>query len=128
MSVERIVPKEEPLPSSALELLKLTALSISSLDELAHTSLYKRRNSEASRTFTIEKARILTKLPLKLLALSESGVDVPDEVSSLASGWAKYAKKSIEDNNYLGMSVILTPMGSKKGEPNELEKLIEKLT
>ncbi len=73
------------------------------------------------------KADIVAGLPFEMDKLVERRISVPDEIRHFSLDWSALARESIDSNNLFGMGTLLTHMGSRIDEPNELDKLIIKL-
>jgi hypothetical protein len=118
-------PERPTIPqfSDVSELLISIAHQASELDSEAQRRLDQDRDTPAYQEVVRERARLIQALPTTLAEYRTQGGAVPEDVEHFAFVWSFMAGQSLDSDNMFGMGALLTPMGAKADEPNELEKL-----
>lgn len=76
---------------------------------------------------TRKRAQLVADLPALLADYRESGINIPEEAIDFANAYSALAQQALDADNLFAMGVLLNPMGSKVGDPNLLDRLIERL-
>ena len=112
---------------SAIQILKGVAEKFRALDEEAEVLLAKKDAAGYDQKLR-ERARLLIDLPGQLSGDLE-GVDpqTKQKILQRVSSFAALAKDVLESEGTFGLGVLLTHMGDKIGDRNDLENLIASL-
>lgn len=73
-----------------------------------------------------ERARLIVKIP-EVIKRSTDGKSFPAKELINLEAHAILAQKQLDTNNHYGMACLLTTRDSNIGEPNELQKLINRV-
>ena len=114
-------------PKTPEEILRATATEFNAFHKKARDALEGNRDSATYKLKLRESASLLINLPLKLEGAIERGETFPDTAMDDVRFFAEHATEMVETNNIFGLAALLTHKGSKFGDPNDLEKLINKL-
>lgn len=120
--------KKEPL-QPALQILKETAEKFRSLEQEAKIALMEKKDIDLYEQKLEERAQLLINLP-NLLSNKLKGVNFEIEKGMMMDiiGFAAIAQKVMEMEKKSGLGVpLLTHMGDKINDKNDLEKLIASL-
>lgn len=112
---------------TAEEILRSTTSRFNELSLEAAEELYRRRNSEGYTAKLRERTQLIVDLPDKLKKAKSQGHQFPDEEMVSLFHFAGVADEALKSNSSFLMDVLLKDKGTKVGEPNNLEKLIERV-
>jgi len=114
-----------------IRLLKSAAKKFNELDSEAHFALRMKQDVTTHRKKLLEKAQLLLNLEneiiIPLSVMKGAELDISYEIKEQVASFAFSARDAIKKNNLFALGTLLTSMGSKEGEGNYLEKLIEDL-
>jgi len=106
------------------EILRSTAFQFNKLDEEANELLYQRKTDEY-RQLLKERAELIVGLPSKIeMCLEMNDESFPETKMNDIRFMAKSAEKALKNGGTFMLSVLLINQGSKEGDPNYLEELI----
>jgi hypothetical protein len=114
-------------PRTPEEILRATASEFSALEKQADNALYRDRDTATYKLKLRDRTRLLLFLPLKLQQAIERGESFPENAMDKINDFAANATDMLASGNMFGLDALLTHQGSKIGDPNDLEKLINKL-
>lgn len=117
---------EQDYPSIS-ELLFAVAKEAKRLDDEAQRKLIHERDTGGYTDMTRQRAQLLVDLPTLLVDYQAGGGSVPAEAIDFAVAYSTLAQQALDTDNLFAMGVLLDPMGAKVSDPNDLERLIERL-
>ena len=131
---EQNYPQEDKMEKSAegkealqpvVQILKETAEKFRSLDHEADMSLAK-KDTEGYKQKLQERAQLLVALPGQLEnALGNVDPQLKRKIEYEIQSFATEAQERLEGEGLFGLGALLTHMGDKIGDKNDLEKLID---
>lgn len=107
-------------------ILRSTVARYNELSLEADEELYRNRNSDGSAAKYRERTQLIADLPDKIKAAKLQGHSFPDNAMVTLFDFAGMADEALKSNSSFAMGVLLIDKGTKIGEPNNLEKLIER--
>lgn len=120
-------PEKLEAESTPEEILRSTAIRFNELSLEADEELYKRKNSEGYATKLRKRTQLIADLPDKIKAAKSQGHQFPDEEMVTLFHFSGMATEALKSDGSFSMGVLLIDKGTKVGEPNNLEKLIERV-
>ena len=123
----RISHENDNEPKTPEEILRSTVTEFNALHKKARDALHENSDAATYELKLRERARLLVALPLKLEQAIENGETYPDAAMRDIRFFAKLATEILETNNMFGLGALLIHKGGKLGDPNDLEKIINKL-
>src|SRR5258708_704458 len=114
------------VPESAETILRSTSDDYKRLKAEAAEAL-DRRDVESYKQKLIEAGQLVAGLDAKINQDMVDGSRLSQDDRSEIVYFSMSAKEVVDEKNFFGMSTIFVDKGSKIGEPNELEKLIERV-
>lgn len=111
--------------------LKDASAKFRDLKREAGICLRQKRDSDGYKERLRERGRLLIDLEENLIiplsAMKGAELDLAYEIRMQVARFAGSAAEALEENDNFALGVLLTHMGCKTGEENDLEKLIEYL-
>jgi len=110
---------------TVVQILEETAKKFRSL-YIEARSVLAEKDVDGWETKLKERGRLLIDLPNSLAPVLENmEPELKTKILYKISSFADIAEKALSENNTFGLSAILTKMGQKENENNDLEKLIK---
>ena len=110
-----------------IQILKATAEQFNTLDQEAATAILRRDTKDHLEKLKA-KGQLLIDLPdLLTSSLEEVELETRQLILDSVSYFATSARGVLQDENVFGLGVLLTHMGRKIGDKNDLEELINSL-
>jgi len=106
-------------------ILRSIATQFKELTLKADESLFQRRNIDEYKQFLKERANLIVDLPSKIEACVKMGKSFPESKMNDLHFMSQSANEALEVEGIFMLGVLLIDQGSKKGDPNNLEKLID---
>jgi predicted anti-sigma-YlaC factor YlaD len=126
--IERFEEFENIGEMSYLDVLKLTAERFRASQSKAEELLKECRDCRGYRDKLVEGANLLVLLPERLEGkLEDLENQERDNVLGVTEAFKYLAEQAIKGGGTFGLSVLLTDMGSKIGDMNNLEEFISSL-
>ncbi|HEX9503734.1 MAG TPA: hypothetical protein VF974_05455 [Patescibacteria group bacterium] len=114
------------VPESAETILRSTSDDYKRLKAEAAEAL-DRQDVESYKQKLIEAAQLVAGLDTKINQDMVDGSRLSQDDRSEIVYFSMSAKEWVDEKNFFGMSTIFVRKGSTIGEPNDLEKLIERV-
>lgn len=127
MEKDNRVHHENDEPKTPEEILRVTVTEFNALHKKARDALHENSDAATYELKLRERAGLLVNLPLKLEQAIERGETFPNAAMRDIRFFAEHATEILETNNMFGLGALLIHKGSKFGDPNDLEKIINKL-
>ena len=109
------------------EILLATVAEFNALYKKARDALSQDKDVATFQLRLRDRARLIIFLPLKLQQATERGESFPERAMGKIRKFATDASEMLATDNIFGLGTLLTHQGSKLGDPNDLERLINKL-
>jgi len=95
----------------------------------SHGELFTKKDAERFQRRLIEAGKLVVDFYEKSFVPNYSKIQDPviEVVGGNLSGLSQMASGFLENKNYFGLDALLTPRGSREGDPNCLDMLIQKL-
>lgn len=119
--------RKEPVLDTPELILKDAIVRFRKLDDEAHDALYQERDAVKHRQKLIERTRLIADLPAKVVQLMEKGQSFPEEKLQELKFFSALAHEGLKNGKTFALRVILIPRGSRVGDPNLLEELVNEL-
>lgn len=115
--------------NSVVSVLEGTVKKFNDAYEQAYRHLHYERDGEKYREKVKQRALLLVELPELIQDVLQCIHDdgIREEILYKVTFFAREAREYLENNNTFGLASLLTHQGSKIGDKNDLELLIEKL-
>lgn len=107
-------------------ILRSIATQFKELTSKADESLYQRMDANEHKRFLKERAKLIVDLPSKIQACVKIGKSFPESKMNDLHFMSQSANEALEDGGRIFMlGVLLIDREMKKGDSNNLEKLID---
>ena len=123
----RITHEDINEPRTPEEILRATAMDFNALYKKARDTLRQDKDVGTFDQILRDRAELLIFLPLKLQHAIKRGEAFPERAMDKIRAFSADASEMLDTNNTFGLGTLLTHQGSRVGDPNDLEKLINKL-
>ena len=120
--------KEDPSQAEAItpeNVLKSASSKFNRLEKEADQAVVK--DPELRHQKLVERAGMIASLPDKISKLLEAGESFPKQDLDRLEKFAYLANERLEMGSDIALSTLLIPKGTKVGEPNQLEKMVNRL-
>ncbi len=114
-------------PQTPEEILRSTSLRFSELEREATEALYEKLDPQGYRMKLQERAELILTLPAKIKESAKSGGSFPDSEWENICSFAYEARIALSSKGIFSLRVLLIPQGSVVGDPNEIERLINRI-
>ncbi len=121
--------KEDPSQAEAItpeNVLKSASFKLNTLEEEADQALTM-KDTKLCRQKLVEQAEMIVSLPDQVNGALKKGGSFPKQDLDELQRFAQLANEVLESEGDLGALFLLFPKGTKVGEPNQLEKMVERL-
>lgn len=108
-------------------ILKSTVLRCKELERQSEQVVVDRGDPEIYKQKLIERAKLVVALPQLVQDSVKIGNTFSEDEMHNLNSLAELANQALSKEGLFGLAVLLTPKGSKNGEPNYLEKIVNKL-
>lgn len=121
-------PKEKHVEHrNTLQILEDTATRFNALGNEADLALAD-RDAKGCREILVKRAQLIADLPNQLSQATDIQTHSDrDEILQQVTSFSDSAKEALELGGDFRLGVLLTPRGSKQGDPNLLEALVESI-
>jgi hypothetical protein len=109
------------------EILRATATEFNALHKKARDALRLDRDAATFELRLRDRARLLVFLPLELQKAIDRGETFPEKAMDKIRDFSADATDMLATNNMFGLGALLIHRDSDIDDPNDLEKLINKL-
>lgn len=116
------------LPVDPITALEAVSQRFRILDHEADSALHEMRDVEIYRERLESKGQLLIDLHSHLIQTNTHGIHVQKEILEESAYFADAAREALENKNYFALGVLLIDKGSKIGDKNNLEKLIDRVS
>ena len=126
----RLMSEQKEDPSQAEDItpeniLKSATSRFNRLEEKADQAMVK--NPELRHQKLVERAEMMASLPDKISEILEKRESFPKQELDRLEEFAHLANERLEMGSDIALSTLLIPRGTKVGEPNLLEKMVNRL-
>ncbi|MBU1000233.1 hypothetical protein KKE78_02455 [Patescibacteria group bacterium] len=120
-------PEIRTEPTTIKGLLESAVEKTKRLHEEAYPILWEQLDSELYLSKLKERAKVIIDIPNKVDELVERGEMIPKHELIALQNLAFMAKEAIDKNNDFHLGVLLIDRGSRDGDPNQLERILQRL-